>query len=74
MKLLAIMAVILTLQGCAAYTAASTGVFLATDRTITDHVASTVTGADCASLNPFKGLYWCEQPRDPAATYNRTAF
>jgi hypothetical protein len=57
---------LLLLNGCAVSTAISSGVYVATDKTITDHVMSYNTGMDCQSVRlfenqtvckPYKGIY-----------------
>lgn len=68
----------LLLSGCAApvglaYTGVSTGSFITTDKTLTDHITSTATDADCNIMNIFDGKYYCEV-RDISVTYNRNAF
>jgi hypothetical protein len=62
---------LLMLNGCATYTAASTAALIVTDKSLTDHVATAVTpNGDCSMLNLVKGLYYCEI-RDVSKTYNR---
>ena len=68
----------LLLSGCAApvgiaYSTASAGSFVTTDKTLTDHAVSTVTQDDCNFTQIFSGKYYCEQ-RDISKTYNRSAF
>lgn len=58
----------LSLQGCAVYTAASVGTFLATGKSITDHGATQITQGDCNIANTVKGQYYCEMP----VVYNRS--
>ena len=65
---LAIIALVLQLQGCAAYTAASIATFATTGKGITDHTTSIVTQGDCNIVQPFKGQYYCEMP----VVYNRS--
>ena len=66
--------VALALNGCAAYTVASTGTYLVTDKTLTDHVITQATPmADCNITNIFKNLYYCEV-RDISRTYNRNSY
>jgi hypothetical protein len=57
---------LLLLNGCAVSTAISSGVYVATDKTITDHVMSYNTGMDCQTVRvfenqtvckPYKGIY-----------------
>jgi hypothetical protein len=70
--LLALVAV--ALNGCAAYTVASTTTYLATDKTLTDHAVTQITPmADCNITNIFKNLYYCEV-RDISRTYNRHSY
>ena len=66
--------VCLLLQGCAAYTVASTGVWVGTGKGLSEHGVSVTTGADCRVLNAVKSQYPCEVPREPGTTYNRSAF
>jgi len=62
---------ILTLNGCAAYTVASTATLVSTDKSLTDHAVTAVTpNGDCSMLNLFRGQYYCEI-RDISKTYNR---
>lgn len=62
---------VLTLNGCAAYTVASTASLITTDKSIADHTMTAVTpNGDCSMLNVFNGLYYCEI-RDISKTYNR---
>ena len=65
----------LCLQGCA-YTAVSTGTYIATGKSIWDHSAGMATGADCNATRLVLGKqsYWCEQPREPGTTYNRNSY
>lgn len=71
----------LALSGCAApmasvaYNSASVVSVIATNKSLAEHGASTVTSADCSMYNyVFKGKdYLCEQ-RDVSTTYNRTGF
>lgn len=67
---LALLITAVCLQGCA-YTALSTATLVATDRTLTDHMASTLANADCNAVHTVsKGSYYCEQ-RDIGQVYNR---
>lgn len=66
-----IIPLLVSLQGCAVYTVASATSFLATNKTITDHAASTITQADCSTTNPLQAKYYCEIPRTPGTHYNR---
>jgi hypothetical protein len=62
---------VLCLNGCAAYTVASTATLVTTDKSLTDHAMTQVTpNGDCSIMNLFKGLYYCEI-RDISKTYNR---
>lgn len=66
---------ILSTTGCAVYTATSAASWGTTGKSLTDHGTSLVTGADCNSAYMFKDRdYYCEVPRDPATTYNRSSF
>ena len=51
---------LLLLNGCAASTAISSGVYFATDKTITDHVMSYNTGMDCQSVRVFEKQKVCQ--------------
>jgi hypothetical protein len=70
-----IVPIILALQGCA-YTAVSTGVYIATGKSTGDHAATLVSGADCNATRLALGRqdYWCERPREPGTTYNRNPY
>ena len=58
-----------------AYTATSTGSLVTTGRSIPEHAASRITDSDCSIWDAIVDLaYICEYNRDPARTYNRTAF
>ena len=72
--LLTLLLILLT-SGCA-YTAVSTGTYIATGKSIGDHAASVVSGADCDATRLVlnKQSYWCEQAREPGTTYNRNAY
>ena len=57
---------LLLLNGCVVSTAISSGVYVTTDKTITDHIMSYNTGLDCQSVRlfenqtvckPYKGIY-----------------
>ena len=59
----------LQLQGCAVYTVASAGSYLATGKGVSDHIASKATGGDCNALkHAYEGKYTCEMP----VVYNRS--
>jgi len=67
-----VMTLILTLNGCTAYSVASTATLIATDKSLTDHVLTAIIpNSDCAIFNVFKGQYYCEI-RDISQTYNRS--
>jgi hypothetical protein len=52
---------LLFLNGCAvAGTAISSGVYVATDKTITNHVMSYNTGMDCQSVRLFEKQSVCQ--------------
>ena len=77
MKKLIILAFIPMLNACLGYhiysgvnaiTIASTG------KGVADHGLSAATGNDCNALNVAKDKYYCEIPREPGTTYNRSAF
>jgi outer membrane lipoprotein SlyB len=63
----------LSLQGCAtAYTVTSTATWVATGKSVTDHVTSKLTYGDCDAVRMITKLtYYCEMT-DPSKTYNRT--
>lgn len=59
------------LQGCAAYTVASTATYVATGKSLTDHGVSTLAQGDCNGIrHAIEGKYYCEMP----VRYNRNAF
>ena len=64
------------LSGCAVYTATSIVTTIATDKSITDYVASGITGADCSAIRTLTGEkdFYCESPGDPAQRYNRNSY
>ena len=75
MRLLAVL-LILTQTGCAypVYSTASLATGMATGKSLTDRaVSQAVPYGDCNVFHVFDGKYYCEI-RDPAATYNRSAF
>jgi hypothetical protein len=52
---------VLTLSGCAVMTVASGVSYIATDKTLTDHVVTqAVPNSSCSTNHMFKGLYYCE--------------
>ena len=51
---------LLLLNGCAVSTAISSGVYVATDKTITDHVMSYNTGMDCQTVRVFEKQSVCQ--------------
>jgi hypothetical protein len=73
---LLIMVCVLMTQGCAVYTAVSATSYVATGKSVGDHVSSTATQADCNAVKYGTGGqdYYCEVPREPGTTYNRNAF
>ena len=73
MRTLLIIALAISLQGCLAYTAASTGSMVVTGKSLTDYGATYVTGNDCKTLQLFEGKYYCED-REPGTTYNRNPY
>ena len=75
MRVYAILLMLLCLPGCA-LTVASTGTYVITGRSIMDHAATAATGnrCDATSLVLGKQDWYCEQPRDPATTYNRNTY
>lgn len=60
---------LLVLQGCAAYSVASTTSLVTTDLTLADHLASQLSGDDCRMTNLVRGGY-CDV-QDPGRRYNR---
>ena len=77
MKKLIILVLIPALNGCLGYhiysgvnavTVASTG------KGVADHSLSAATGNDCNALNIAKDKYYCEIPREPGTTYNRSVY
>ena len=64
------------LSGCAVYTVTSVVTTVATDKSITDYVASGITGSDCGTIRILTGEkdYYCEQIREPGTSYNRTGY
>ena len=74
-KYLALMPLVIGQAGCAVYTAASTASYIATDKTLTDHAASTITQSDCNAVRTVTNqTYYCELAREPGTTYNRHRF
>lgn len=77
MKRLIILALIPLLNACLGYhiysgvNAVATG---ATGKGVGDHTLSVATGNDCNAFNIIKDKYYCEVPREPGTTYNRSAF
>ena len=60
------------LTGCAAYTVSSGVSIIVTGRSITDHAATKVSGADCDAVRAIKETTWyCETTPDPGTRYNR---
>ena len=51
---------LLLLNGCAVSTAISSGVYVATDKTITDHVMSYNTGMDCQTIRVLEKQSVCQ--------------
>ena len=68
-----LLAIIVSCQGCAAYTIASAGTYVATGKTLTDHGSSTLAQADCNAVHVIKDKYYCEQ-RNAATTFNRNGY
>jgi len=69
-RILIALACTLTLPGCAAYSVASAGSFVATGKTLSDHLASASTGYDCGTTQPLRGEYYCEK----TPVYNQHPF
>lgn len=60
---------LLSMQGCMAYTVASVGSYAVTGKGIADHAGSAVTGGDCNAIkHTYTGEYICEMP----VVYNRS--
>ena len=51
---------LLLLNGCAVSTAISSGVYVTTDKTITDHVMSYNTGMDCQTVRVLEKQSVCQ--------------
>jgi hypothetical protein len=51
---------LLLLNGCAVSTAISSGVYVTTDKTITDHVMSYNTGMDCQTVRVLEKQTVCQ--------------
>lgn len=64
----------LCLQGCAAYTVASTATLATTGKSIADHtLTAVIPNSDCGVMNVTKSLYYCEI-NDPTTHYNRNGY
>jgi hypothetical protein len=76
MRLLIVSVAALLLSGCMSYAAVSVGSVATTGRGLTDNAASVATGNDCNTIKLVAGRqdYYCERPREPGTTYNRSAF
>ena len=80
MKIILALVTATLLTSCAgpmglAYTTASGASWVTTGKSIPEHTASHVTGADCSIWDAVVDFaYICEYNRDPAVTYNRNAF
>lgn len=60
------------MSGCAAYTVSSGVSIIVTGRSITDHAATKVSGADCDAARAIKETTWyCETAPDIDTRYNR---
>lgn len=68
---LILLAIVLLLQGCAAVTVASVGVWGATGKTVTDHSVGAVINRDCKTTRLLDGDYPCQ---DIVSVYNRNPF
>ena len=51
---------LLLLNGCVVSTAISSGIYVATDKTITDHVMSYNTGMDCQTVRVLEKQTVCQ--------------
>ena len=51
---------LLLLNGCAVSTAISSGVYVVTDKTITDHIMSYNTGMDCQTVRVLEKQTVCQ--------------
>ena len=72
MKLVTVLMLSVALTGCAAYTVTNTAAWITTGRSITDHSASSVLGADCDTVRAVRELtYYCETTPDAGTRYNR---
>lgn len=72
---IALTILVVALQGCGV-TALGTVTHVTTGKSIWDHSAGWVSGADCDATRWVLGqqTYWCEQPRTPDSVYNRNAY
>ena len=72
MKLVCVVLTVVVLTGCAAYTVSSGVSIIATGRSITDHAATKVLGADCDAVRAVKETTWyCDTTPDIDTRYNR---
>jgi hypothetical protein len=68
--LIAILAVA-CLNGCAAYTVASVGSYVVTQKSLGDHMGTFATGGNCNTIKHlWSGEYICEMP----VVYNQNSF
>ena len=76
------LSIIVLLPGCAvpvgqmAYNGVTAVSVVSTGKGLPEHGASIATGADCSIYNYLFNNkdYVCEQPREPATTYNHNVF
>lgn len=60
-------------SGCAVYSVTNAVTWITTGKSVTDHGASGVAGADCDAVRAVKELtYWCETTPDTGTRYNRS--
>lgn len=77
MKKIIILALVPLINACVGYhiySGVNAIAFAGTGKGLADHSLSTATGNDCNALNVVKDKYYCEVPREPGTTYNRSAF
>jgi hypothetical protein len=77
-KSLASVLVVAELSACAmpvqmAWTGLNLTSTVTTDKSLTDHGLTTITGANCDVRHVVTGEYYCERVREPGTTYNRSS-
>lgn len=58
--------------GQTAYTIASVGTFVVTDKSLTDHIISATVDGDCNIVNLLDNKFYCEMNADESEVYNRS--